>query len=71
MSQIWVVVSDNDLGLNIHGIYTSQSLAESVSAQMNKESKAHTESTGFTYYGDRHYVIYGNVDNKPVYSWGK
>jgi hypothetical protein len=71
MSQVWIVVSNNDLGVDIHGVYTSNELADSISKQMNKENKAHVESTGFIHYGDRYYVISGNVDEKPVRIWGE
>jgi hypothetical protein len=70
MTEVWIVVSNNDLGVDIHGVYTSRELADSISKQMNKENKAHVESTGFIYYGDRHYVISGNVNDDPKHSWG-
>lgn len=71
MNKIYLVISMNDLGVDIHGAYTSFSLAEAARNKMNAEAKKRTEDAGFVYYGNRHYVLSGDVNGEPKSLWGE
>ncbi len=66
MSKIHLVVSNNDLGVDVHGAYTSKKRAEAARDKMNTEDKSDRLAGGnAVYYGNRHYIRSGPVNQEP------
>lgn len=70
MKTVWLVVSDNDLGVDVHGVYLSEKKAQNARDKMNSAAKTKAEADKRVYYGHRCFIMSGPVGAEPENNWG-